>query len=284
MGRILLFCASAAIIATGCKGNNIQEDIDQWNASFNAQKTACESGNPTACQTACQMALSPTICEVARAKANMDDPAQRAWVDQCPANAARQGGQCCAMAGNAQATPTTPAAVPTPPSPTEAVENAQQQLNNLNIDFERAKDLETQMRAALEQAKAAAEQAQRQAEQAAGTPQPTPNADQLSSETVVKGSLPKETIRRVVSSRNAQLRQCYESRLAVNPNLAGRVAVKFIISGTGAVQMAAVSESTVNDPEVENCTAQVFRRMLFPAPDGGGIVIVTYPIQFQPAQ
>ena len=94
---------------------------------------------------------------------------------------------------------------------------------------------------------------------------------------MVKGSLSKEVIRRIVHRHINEVKFCYEKQLSKRPDLSGRVSVKFIISGTGAVQMAAVADSTVGDPQVENCIAQAVRRWTFPQPEGGGIVIVTYP-------
>jgi len=96
---------------------------------------------------------------------------------------------------------------------------------------------------------------------------------------MVKGSLSKEVIRRIVHRHINEVKFCYERELSKRPDLSGRVAVKFIISGTGAVQMAAVASSTLGDPGVENCIAQAVRRWAFPQPEGGGIVIVTYPFQ-----
>ncbi len=94
---------------------------------------------------------------------------------------------------------------------------------------------------------------------------------------MVKGSLSKEVIRRIVHRHINEIKFCYERQLAKRPDIGGRVSVKFIISATGAVQMAAVASSTMGDPQVENCISQAVRRWTFPQPEGGGIVIVTYP-------
>ncbi len=96
---------------------------------------------------------------------------------------------------------------------------------------------------------------------------------------MVKGSLSKEVIRRIVHRHINEVKFCYERELSRRPDLAGRVAIKFIISGTGAVQMAAVASSTIGNATVENCIAQAVRRWTFPQPEGGGIVIVTYPFK-----
>jgi len=97
----------------------------------------------------------------------------------------------------------------------------------------------------------------------------------------VRGSLSKEVIRRIIRRHINEVRFCYEQELNQRPDLQGRVAVKFIISPTGAVQMAAVAKSTMGNARVEQCIAKAVRRWTFPSPEGGGIVVVTYPFVLQ---
>jgi hypothetical protein len=97
----------------------------------------------------------------------------------------------------------------------------------------------------------------------------------------VHGSLSKEVIRRVIGRHINEVRFCYEQELNSRPDLQGRIAVKFIISPTGAVQTAAVDKSDMGNAKVEQCIAQSVRRWTFPAPEGGGIVVVTYPFVLQ---
>jgi len=99
----------------------------------------------------------------------------------------------------------------------------------------------------------------------------------------VKGSLSKEVIRRVIRQHLNEVRFCYEQQLAVKPDLQGRVAIQFIISPTGTVQMAKVASSTMGNAQVENCIAKAVQRWTFPSPEGGGVVIVTYPFVLSPA-
>ena len=96
----------------------------------------------------------------------------------------------------------------------------------------------------------------------------------------VRGSLSSEVIRRVIRRHINEVRFCYEQGLQTKPNLAGRLGVSFVISPTGAVQTASVRESTLGDGQVESCVTQAVRRWTFPAPDGGGSVIVNYPFVF----
>jgi hypothetical protein len=99
----------------------------------------------------------------------------------------------------------------------------------------------------------------------------------VSKPAVVKGSLSKETIRRIVHRHINEIKFCYEKGLMKRPDLSGRVSIKFLIAGTGAVKSAAVASSTIGDPGVEICIAQTVERMTFPMPEDGGLVIVTYP-------
>ena len=97
----------------------------------------------------------------------------------------------------------------------------------------------------------------------------------------VRGSLSKEVIRRIIRRHINEVRFCYEQELNSRPDLQGRVAIKFIISPTGAVQTAAVAKSTMGNAKVEQCIAKAVRRWTFPSPEGGGIVVVTYPFVLQ---
>ena len=93
----------------------------------------------------------------------------------------------------------------------------------------------------------------------------------------VLGSLSKEAIRRVIGRHLNEVRYCYQQRLVSRPDLQGRVAVRFIIAMSGAVQTSGVVDSDVGDAQVGTCIAEAVKRWDFPAPEGGGAVIVNYP-------
>jgi TonB family protein len=98
---------------------------------------------------------------------------------------------------------------------------------------------------------------------------------------MVKGSLSKEPIRRIIRRQINAFRGCYERELQSNPNLAGKVVVKFIIDGSGKVTNAAIAESTLNNEKVEQCLLKAIRRLTFPQPPGGEVIVVTYPFTFK---
>lgn len=98
--------------------------------------------------------------------------------------------------------------------------------------------------------------------------------------TIIKGSLSKEEIGRVIRRNLARFKYCYEKQLNSNPNLSGKISVYFTIAPTGSVARASVRETSMNDANVESCVTKVMRSLKFPKPRGGGIVVVTYPFVF----
>jgi hypothetical protein len=100
---------------------------------------------------------------------------------------------------------------------------------------------------------------------------------------IVRGGLDKEIVRRVVRQHLNEVRFCYEQSLARRPSLAGRVVASFSIAPTGRVLSSVLQSSTLGEPTVEACIVGAVRRWGFPAPAGGGVVIVSYPFQLTPA-
>jgi hypothetical protein len=99
--------------------------------------------------------------------------------------------------------------------------------------------------------------------------------------TQVNGRLPPEVIQRIVRQNFGRFRLCYENGMRTNPNLQGRVAVKFVIDRTGSVSTASDGGSDLPDQAVVSCVVRGFGNLSFPQPEGG-IVTVVYPIIFNP--
>ena len=243
----ILGCAALLTLLAGC-GNDFNKEVERWNRQFAAYKSGCLSGNVESCRLGCEMKEKKSLCERARRFVDPDDPAQVAWLAACPESIAEQGAPLCLRASQAVTAPAGTAPVPAQPEADSPAESA----------FPGAEAPPSQ-------------------EIAVGKNSPIPRI--RSGAAMVQGSLSKEVIRRIVHRHINEVKFCYERGLASKPDLSGRVAVKFIISGTGAVQTAAVASSTLGDSGVESCIAQATRRWIFPQPQGGGIVIVTYPYQ-----
>lgn len=100
--------------------------------------------------------------------------------------------------------------------------------------------------------------------------------------TEVSGRLPPEVIQRIVRQNFGRFRACYERALAANPNLTGRIAIRFVIGTDGTAKGATVQSSELGDAEMASCITGAFAGLTFPVPEGG-IVTVTYPLVFTPS-
>ncbi len=101
--------------------------------------------------------------------------------------------------------------------------------------------------------------------------------------TTVVGGLSKDVIAKVIKRHQNEIKFCYEQELQKIPDLAGKVAVQWVIDPAGSVSDASVTESSLGNSNAENCILSRIRRWKFPEPQGGGIVTVTFPWIFKPA-
>ena len=115
-----------------------------------------------------------------------------------------------------------------------------------------------------------------------GSRQPPESPDGQPPAASVRGSL-EAIIRGVIREHLHEIKACYEAQLAHTPGLAGRAMVQFTIAATGQVVASALASSTLGNVKVEACLVRAVRAWKFPEPEGGGIVIVTYPFSFTPS-
>ena len=91
-----------------------------------------------------------------------------------------------------------------------------------------------------------------------------------------RGWLDQKLIQRVLREHLDEFRYCGQRELEISPELSGTVVVKFIISPTGAVCASAIEKSTVPNAAVDLCLVARLRKLTFPAPKGGGLVMFTH--------
>jgi hypothetical protein len=103
----------------------------------------------------------------------------------------------------------------------------------------------------------------------------------IEEESEVVGGLDREVIAQYIKSQLGQILYCYERQLSANPDLFGKVAVKFTIAGTGQVETQAIGDTTLKNATVEGCILTKVAKWKFPAPAGGTKVLVTYPFLFK---
>ncbi len=96
------------------------------------------------------------------------------------------------------------------------------------------------------------------------------------------GELNPQEVAKVVNRRIGAIKGCYERALRRDPNLEGKITVRFTIAGSGKVSSARTTTNELS-PDVGNCIISAFKRFRFPQPDGGSLT-VEYPFMFTPSK
>lgn len=99
-------------------------------------------------------------------------------------------------------------------------------------------------------------------------------------EPTVGPAMSKEVIQRVIRRHRNRFRYCYEKELSRDPKLAGKSVLSFTISPEGRVGEV----SAHGMPKLEACMTRAAEAMRFPKPIGGGVVKISYPFIFSPAE
>ena len=108
----------------------------------------------------------------------------------------------------------------------------------------------------------------------------TTKPPQIKGESAGKGSRSVAAINRVVTRQQSRLKKVYESMLKRDPNLKGKLKVKFTIMPDGSVTSVSVVESTTNNATFNKRILSYIKRWKFPPISGGGPVEVIYPFVF----
>ncbi|MDW7681678.1 MAG: AgmX/PglI C-terminal domain-containing protein [bacterium] len=77
---------------------------------------------------------------------------------------------------------------------------------------------------------------------------------------VVSGRRDPDEISAVVNRHNATIQACYQRELRRNPNLKGKLVVRFTISPAGTVKDVQLISSTLNNSKVDRCIISRIRR------------------------
>lgn len=97
-----------------------------------------------------------------------------------------------------------------------------------------------------------------------------------------KRGLERQGVVDVIEAHVGEVRYCYQQGLAMDPNLKGRVLVRFTVGRGGRVRTSAVASSTLPDKNVEACVARAVCRWLFEVPPSNRTVTVSYPFDLEP--
>jgi hypothetical protein len=124
---------------------------------------------------------------------------------------------------------------------------------------------------------------------ASGTERPAANgssADRWIEPRSGSAAIDKGLIRTVVRAHLGEVRSCYEQGLVVEPQLAGRVSVRFTIDARGMVSEATVASSSLPaaaEP-VAACIVAALKGWRFPVPPASADAVVIYPFVLAPGR
>ena len=99
----------------------------------------------------------------------------------------------------------------------------------------------------------------------------------------VDGELDPALVSKEVRARIGAVKACYERALKRNPNLSGKVKVRWTITAAGTVSGVDIADDSMGDSEVSSCIKQLVARWRFPAPSGGSVE-VEFPFVFTASQ
>jgi TonB family protein len=99
----------------------------------------------------------------------------------------------------------------------------------------------------------------------------------------VDGELDPALVSKEVRARIGAVKACYERALKRNPNLGGKIKVRWTITAAGTVSGVDIADDSMGDSEVSSCIKQLVARWRFPAPSGGSVE-VEFPFVFTASQ
>lgn len=101
---------------------------------------------------------------------------------------------------------------------------------------------------------------------------------------LILGSFERAGLNRVVTDEIDTLAACVGGLAAEGWPRTGEVVVKFVVDKDGAVSQSSLKSTTLKHPPTETCLVEAFTKLHFPAPEGGGIAIISYPFWVKPAE
>ena len=130
---------------------------------------------------------------------------------------------------------------------------------------------------------------ERQAREAARAARPTsiPQAkyedDSSSPEMSVQGEEGTLTdVNSALRDHFGEIKECFRiGHRAARPS--GRVMLRLFVDGKGEVQDVTVLESTIGNPHIERCIADICLGVMFERPAGNRPTTIDYPVEFRPA-
>ncbi|MGB5372398.1 MAG: AgmX/PglI C-terminal domain-containing protein [Polyangiales bacterium] len=96
------------------------------------------------------------------------------------------------------------------------------------------------------------------------------------------GRIDAFVVRQKIHRDLPKINRCYESALRFEPELTGKVSVRFAVVRKGYVRGLRVVENTTGNDRVERCVARVVSAIRFPSRRTGKSLSFTFPFVFAP--
>ncbi|NUN15299.1 MAG: energy transducer TonB [Myxococcales bacterium] len=107
-------------------------------------------------------------------------------------------------------------------------------------------------------------------------PEPEPPKEEASAEFCNQGD-----IQRVMAGRAGAFKFCYERELQLEPELEGRVVLRFNIPDSGKPGAIGIASSTIKKQSLHDCLIKNVQKLTFEPPKGG-VCAVRWPLTFNP--
>ncbi len=96
------------------------------------------------------------------------------------------------------------------------------------------------------------------------------------------GHIDAFVVRQKIKKDLPKINRCYESALRYEPELAGKVSVRFAVVRNGYVKGVHIIENTTGSDNVQRCVVRVVRAIRFPRRRTGKSLRFTFPFVFAP--
>lgn len=100
----------------------------------------------------------------------------------------------------------------------------------------------------------------------------------------VDGPVDAFVVREKIQKDLPKINRCYESALRYEPELAGKVSVRFAVMRAGHVEGVQILENTTGNGHVERCVTRVVSAIRFPRRRTGKSLRFTFPFVFAPQE
>lgn len=98
-------------------------------------------------------------------------------------------------------------------------------------------------------------------------------------QTIVSGGITRAQVKSVIDAHMNEITYCYETALAKNPNLGGKIVFEWKILSSGKVGKVGIDSSTVKSNSLHRCIKTQIKSWQFPQPQGSDVE-VSYPFVF----